>query len=219
MTEPVGNSPRGAIPSNSFRDREQSPKTAAEPREKIEKVVEGKVVFTKKPWYKRAARNMVAEDVQNIGDFLLIDVFVPAIKNLLFDIITQATGRALYQGGRHVTRGGFGQSQGQGGIRERYSEYSGGQQRREISSTARARHEFDDVTLDDREEAVKVVSDLVTLCEKYGRATVYELFELLGTTGSHADQNWGWTDLREADVVQNRGGWRLALPPPVELKR
>ena len=92
MTEPVGNARRGDAPlpgSNSHAARAAAEKAAGplkapEEREPIESIVHGKVVQKKPNVFKRAARGMVADDVTNVGDFVLTDVLMPAVRNLIY---------------------------------------------------------------------------------------------------------------------------------------
>ncbi len=94
MSDLVGNSPRGDIPGNSHKSRES--KVEVEPREPAKKVVTGKVVINKPPWWKRMVHSMLAEDVSNVGDFVVTDVFAPAVRNLIYDIISKGSYRVLY---------------------------------------------------------------------------------------------------------------------------
>jgi hypothetical protein len=218
MSEPVGNSPRstGDIPGNSFKEREAK-KDAVEPREKAEKIIEGKVVTRKQPWYKRFGRSMIADDAQSIGDFIMDDVIVPAVKNLIADIVGQGANRVLFGTSRARRRDGYAERPG---LRTRYDQMSGSgpEPRRMLSRESRARHDFDDVVLDSRTEAIEVVDALVARVERYGGASVADLYDLVGVTGSYADQRWGWTDLRDADIRQTRGGFLLDLPRPEPLR-
>lgn len=230
MSEPVGNGPREpresrpAIPGNSHKDRQAMPE-AAEPREKLARVVQGKAVVARLPWYKRAARNMIADDATTIGDYILIDVLVPAVKNLIFDIITQGTGRALYPGGRAVSGGGIrggglGMRGSQSSIKTKYDQMGTGQDPRAIMSReARATHDFKQITIPTREEAVLVMESLMGRVERYGTTTVADLYELCGVTGDFADQRWGWRSLQGAGIQQHRGGWLLDLPDAEPLSR
>lgn len=221
MSEPVGNSPRGpSIPGNSHKEREVAlPKKEEEPREPVQKIVEGKVTTRKQPWWKRAARNMVAEDAQSVGDWILTDVIVPAAKNLILEIVIGSTERTLLGGSRN-RRGVRGGLRGEiTGLRStRYDQMGPGEPRRMLSRETRARHDFDEVVLDSRSEAIAVVEDLIARVIRYGAASVADLYDLVGVTGSFADQRWGWTDLSTADVRQSRGGWLLDLPQPEPLR-
>jgi len=226
--EPVGNGPRqGVIPGNSHKERAVEV-ASAEPREKVEKIITGNAVVRKQPWYKRAKSNMLADDAGTIGEYILIDVLVPALKNLVFDIITQGTGRALYPGGRAVgVRGGGGNIVGGGlrgnvsSVRTKYENMGVGtaqDPRQQLSRQDRATHNFKEITLPNREEAIGVVERLMELITNYGTATVTDFYDLVGVTGSYADQRWGWDDLRDANVIQHRGGWLIDLPPAKPLR-
>lgn len=223
MSEPVGNSPRsgvpggggGMIPSNSHKEREaRAQQEPAESRDKVEKITSGKVTTRKPPWWKRFARNMVADDVTSIGDYLLIDVIVPAARNLIRDIVVGSTDRALYGSTRSRRESRF--STGGSSIRTRYDKMS--EEPRRMSREARARHDFDEVVLDSHSEAVAVIEELIARVDRYGATSVADLYDLVGVTGSYADRNHGWTDLRTADVRQSRGGFLLDLPRPEPLR-
>lgn len=218
MSEPVGNSPRAAgIPSNSHKEREAvGIKKEEETREPVQKIVEGKVVTHKPPWWKRAARGMIAEDAQNIGDYILVDVFIPALKNLARDIVVGGTDRALF-GRSQVRRPGVGLRRESERMSTRYDQMAG-EPRKMMSREARARHDFDEVTLEDRSEALEVVEMMIARIQRYGAASVADLYDMLGVTGSYADRGYGWTNLDDADVRQYRGNWLLDLPRPEPLR-
>jgi hypothetical protein len=214
MTEPVGNSPRTHIPSNAHKDREE--KSDQVVPEKAEKIITGKVITRKPPWYKRVARSMVADDAQSISDYIITDVFVPAIKNLIADIVGQGTNRVLFGSARN-RRSVL--DRGRPGLRTQYERYYDDREpRRMLSRESRARHDFNDVILPTRTEAIDVVEALIQRVERYGSASVSDLYDFVGVTGSFADQRWGWTDLRTADTRQVAGGWLLDLPLPDPLR-
>jgi hypothetical protein len=87
-----------------------------------------------------------------------------------------------------------------------------------MSREAQRRHDFDEVVLDINSEAIEVVEALIARVVRYGAASVADLYDLVGVTGSFADQKWGWTDLSTADVRPSRGGFLLDLPQPEPLR-
>lgn len=221
-SEPVGNSPRnlGDIPSNSHKERESRAPVvpaAEEPKEPVQKIVEGTVITRKQPWYKRFVNTMVADDIPSIREFIMLEIVIPSVRNFIGDTIKGSTDRILYGQSRVRTRGYAG-AETRGSLRTRYDKMSDGEPRRMLSRDARARHDFDDVVLDTRSEAIDVVEALIHRVERYGAASVSDLYDFVGVTGSFADQRWGWTDLRDADVRQVRGGFLLDLPRPEPLR-
>lgn len=89
---------------------------------------------------------------------------------------------------------------------------------RSISQRARARHEFDEIVLQSRQEAEEVIERLFDLIGQYDTATVSDLYDLVGIRGTHVDHKWGWTDMRGAGVVRVRDGYLLELPDVVPME-
>lgn len=226
MTEPVGNRPRkggeketpmSGLTGNSHKSRTPDGSDTTE-REPVEKMVEGRVISRKPPWYKRVGRNFIAEDAGHVGEYILMDVVVPATKNLILDMISQTTERVLFG----TTRGRVRRSPLGASLREQvnYGRYSEREVRRPIMSReARARHDFNEIVLEHRDEAFDALEFLVARIARYGSATVADLYDSVGVTSGHADRNWGWTDLNTADIRQVPGGFLLDLPGPEPINR
>lgn len=229
VDEPVGNERRkpqskpdrklAELTGNSHKERRETEKV--EDREPVQKIIEGKVVSRPVPWYKRFARSMVAEDANTVGEYVLVDVVLPATKNLILEIVAQSVERFLFG----TTRGRMRRSGPVGSVfRDRepvnYSRFAEREPRnlRSMSHRARATHDFNEIVLEHRPEANDVIDALVDLIGRYGVATVADLYDLVGTTGSYADQRWGWTDLLGADVRQVPGGFLLDLPAPEPIR-
>jgi len=223
--EPVGNQPRkkpvvdnpmSSITGNSHKERGASTDKPAA-REPVEKMVEGKVISRKQPLWKRVRQTMVAEDAHTVGDYILSDVVIPAAKNLIVDMVGQSIERILFGTSRgRISRSPLGLS-----LRDQvnYSRVSTERDpRRSLSREARARHDFNEIVLENRTEAVEVVEALITRIARYGAVTVADLYDFVGTTGSYTDQRWGWTDLATADVRQVPGGFLLDLPKPEPIR-
>lgn len=224
MSEPVGNAQRSASPlpgSNSHAARQAAQKASVptEEREKAEKVITGTVIQKKPNVFKRFARGMVADDVTNVGDFVFAEVVMPAVRNLMYDIISQGTHRVLFgtaRGRRNVVAG-YG-----GPVSNLKTAYNRVQSESAPSSPMsredQARHNFDELFLPSHADAMEVLENLVARVERYGSASVSDLYDYLGVTGGFTDQKYGWTDLRNADVRQTRRGFVFDLPRPQVLR-
>jgi hypothetical protein len=227
MSEPVGNGPRTGAPlpgSNSHSARAAAEKATAPPeeREKVEQVVHGKVVQRKPNVFKRVARGMVADDVTNVGDFVVAEVFLPALRNLMYDIVSQGTHRVLF-GTARSRRTGVGAGYGYAGpvtnLKTAYNRVSQeAEQSRSISREDQARHNFDELILQTHADAMEVLENLAARVDRYGSASVADLYDYLGVTGGFTDQKYGWTNLANADVRQTRRGFVLDLPRPIVLR-
>jgi len=220
MSEPVGNSPRAAgdnYPSNAHKDR--APKPAAAPeaeKEPVVKVVTGKVDARKTPWYKKLSRNIIVGDANTVGEFVVQDVLLPAVRNLIRDAVVGTVERGLYGSARR-SAGSSAILGGRPGLQTRYDKMSdpGG---RTMSRDALRRHDFAEVALDSLAEAEEVLNTMVYRIERYRVVSVADFYDLVGITGSWADRSWGWDDLRTADIRQSRRGWILDLPNPEPLR-
>lgn len=219
MSEPVGNGPRmpasAGIPGNSHKLRTE--KQEPDPRPKLEKVISGKVVTRKPNVFKRFARGFIADDAQTVGDFIMTDVVIPAVKNLLSDIINQGSNRVLYGHSRPRGRSGLGMGSNISSLRTRYDNVPEAR-RSNMSTGARARHDFREIVLESRQDALSILQALEAQIAEYGHATVADLYDLIEVTSSFTDRRWGWLDLSNADISQNRDGYRLDLPSPEALR-
>jgi hypothetical protein len=84
--------------------------------------------------------------------------------------------------------------------------------RRDVSPRARRNHDFAEIIIPDRGEAEEVIDRLVDLIDRFGVATVSDLYELVGITANYSDEKWGWFNLASARAIRTRDGYMLDLP-------
>lgn len=207
-------------PSNS-RIRKPAPKAPELEQKKVEKVVEGEVLRRKKPFGKRFSELFIGGNMKMVGEYVLMDVLLPATKDTVADAVSQGIERMLFGEARSTSRR-TGMRPGVGNSYVDYRRMSGGagprrEDPRSPSRRSRATHNFDEIILETRVEADEVIDRLFDLVAKYESATVADLYELVGVTGSYTDDKWGWTDIRGAGVTRIRNGYLLELPKPEPL--
>lgn len=216
------------FPSNRHKDKQdKEPLKAAKPEEKkqkVEKVIQSDVVRRKKPLGKRFTETFVGGDAKGVWAFVALDVLVPAAKDMFADAVSQGVERMIY--GEAQSRGRrTGRRPGGNEPYISYNRMSGSRRlgppddrsRDVMSRRARATHDFDEIILATRVEADEVLDRLYDLVGKYESATVADLYDLVGISGSYTDDKWGWVDLRGAGVVRVRNGYLLDLPKPEPL--
>lgn len=207
-------------PPNSKKSQEEARSRSEKPapeEKKVKKVISGEAVQRKKSLGRKIKETFTGDDMHSVGTFIVYDILVPSIKTMLSDVLNQGADRMLFGDSRsrrvQPQRGG---SRYTSDIRyDRMSHpagRAGESDRRDLSPRARANHDFNEVVLASRGEAEEVLDRLVDLIREYDVATVSDLYELVGITGSFADQKWGWSDLRGARVENVRGGFLLNLP-------
>ncbi len=197
-----------SAPSNSNKSKE---------RQKREKIVTGKVVQKKKPIGKQITDVFFGEDVDNIKEYVIFDVLIPAIKDTFYDVIT---------GGLSMTLFGTGAKKSPKITRDKGSSYvsynsifnSDKSKPRSISQSTRSMYNFDSIILESKGEAEEVLGNLVDLVDDYQIATVGDLYDFIGIDSEFTDHNYGWTNLSTASVKRVREGYVLNLPKPKLIK-
>jgi hypothetical protein len=151
-----------------------------------------------------------------------------ALAHMFYDVVIPATKEMLVDAGREgLEKLIMGQSRRQRSAPPSgptgyvsYNRMAMGQRQqpaRAISQRARVRHDFDEIVLETRQEAEDVIDRLFDLVGSYGSASVSDLYDLVGIPSNHADQKWGWEELRGSGVSRVRGGYMLDLPEPEPL--
>lgn len=190
-------------------------------RKKSKKVVTGPVARRKKK------QHPAEESLAITAGYVFTEVLLPAFRDMLYDGIVAGAGKIIYPGtDRPHTRSsrpqtGVGVAKGSYTSYNRYSDKkrSIGEPKEGVrpSKRARSQHDFDEFVLSTRKEAVDIIDSMFEDLLDYEVVTVSDLYDKLGVTPQYTDDNWGWTDIRGADVKRIRGGYVLSLPQPKAL--
>ena len=185
-----------------------------EQKKEIHQVTSKPAQIRKKSPGRKFLESFISEDVPSIKDYILYDVLLPAFKNTIVDAVTNSIQMIFWGGQRPATNtsrlgGKTYVSYGS------YSSVSGNTNRRPLDSSSRARHNFDDIIIDNRGEAEDILSQLVDLIIDYGRASVSDLYYMTGLQSTPTDQKWGWRDLSSAYVARVRDGYMIKLPKAI----
>lgn len=198
--------------SNKYKKEQEEAKAAIEER-RVTAVVQGKV--KKKSDIRKFADNFISDEAENIGSYIVMDLFVPAVKNLILDIIT---GSAEMLFGTDRRKRGSGRSVIDKVSYINYNDRYRDRDRRETSNVRRSACDFDDIIVNSRGEAEDVFTQLEAMIETYKVARVSDLYDLVGITGPHTANRYGWTNLRNAEAVRLRdGGYLLKLPRAIPI--
>lgn len=201
------------LEGNSFRDK----RTSSEPIPLIKQTVrKGKVRIKKKSAFKRFTETFFGEDAQQVMDYIVHDVLIPAAKSTLTDLVSGGIEMLLY-GDRQGSR----THRDKGRSVVSYSSFYKDRDRdrdRSPRSNRRRGKRIDDIIFDTRGEAEEILSDLVDHLEKYDEVSVADLYDAIGVTSSDfTNHNYGWTSLRGSTVDRVRGGYLLNLPETESL--
>lgn len=200
--------------SNSHRSRENKETTEKTRERKIEKVVTGKVK-TKKNDGRKLANIFISEDAANVKSYVFMDVLVPAIKKAISDIVTNGIDMILYG----ETRGSRSRSGSKVSYRKYYDDPRDDRYDRGSRSGSRSRFDYDDIIFDSRDEAITVREEMNNVIGDYGFVTVADMYDMVDLTAPYTASNYGWTSMRNTEVVHTRDGWILKLSKAMPIER
>ena len=197
---------------NSHRSKEEN--SSVGEKKDIKKVTTGKVI-TRKNNVRKFTDVFVSEDVKNVKDYVLMDVLVPAIKKAISDIVTNGIDMILY--------GETGRTKRSTGVSyvsyNKYSDRRDNYDRFAAGTRTRSGYSYDDIILESRNEAEEVLTRMDELIETYQVVSVADLYDLVGINCNYTDNNYGWTNLRNAEAVRTRdGSYMLKLPKALPIK-
>ena len=201
-------------PNNSDK-AQKNQKAQSKKGEKLKPIVKTKPIKQKRTVMMKFKESFFG-DTDNIGDYIIYDVLVPAFRGTLADLGVGVVEQIFGFGpSRRSYRGG-------GVVRDRgksyisYNSISNDNHRgngRDLDRSSRARHDFDNVIFASRGEAEDVLSHLVDMTIEYGEATVRHFYELSNIEADFTDDRYGWTNLRDAYVDRTRNGHVIVFPP------
>lgn len=192
---------------NSNKSKQQQPPVKKE----LKQIAKGKV--KKQSLSKKFADTFISDDAQTVKEHVIFDVVVPAVKDIISDIVTSSVDIILFgeSGGRS--------RKGRGRYTSSYQDFYNRSRKRNREEDRKTRNYRSPVTveLDSKEECNEVRDAMMDLIEQYEQATVGDLNEIVGVSGTSTDEDFGWTNLANARVKREHGEWVLELPRPKEL--
>lgn len=159
-------------------------------------------------------------DFRGAAGYVAADVLLPALRNLVVDMMTKGAERAVYGDSRPSRR-----PTGSFGYTSRIS-YNSPISRPSLrpaqlpdqNNVVRVvRSQPNEMIIHSRDEAEMVLERLVDIIDQYGVTSVADLYDLTGNPVSPIDQKWGWTNLNSAEVRQVKEGYLLSLPSVEEI--
>lgn len=188
--------------SNSHKAKEIVPI----PEKKAEPVVSGTATVQKKTGFGKFANSIFAEDLHNVGSFILNDVIKPYIQKIILDVVNNGMSMWLYG------KGASSQS-GVTATKVSYAEYFKkpvGESGQAVSSNA---FDYNNILYPTRGDAEAVLIGLQDMIDQYKRASVADLYDLSDIPAPDYTANkYGWYNLAGSQIYRNREGYTLKLP-------
>lgn len=190
--------------SNRFKEEQKN----AQPEKRAEKVITGKVITRKKSAFSKIADEFISDEAKNIKSYVFGEVIIPAAKKVISDIVTDVVDMVLYGG----SRGGRKRSTAD---RVSYRNYY--DEPRSNRTATEPKYSFDEVVVSTRGEAQDVLSRMDELMDTYGLVRVADLYDLVGKSCDWTANKYGWTNIRNADIIRVRDGYLIKMPRAVPI--
>lgn len=196
------------FPSNSHKSKEIK-RTEVVKREKI---IKGKVRKKQPSLGKKMKEEFISTDSRSVLSYLLEDVFIPAAKETIANLVSGGVDMILFGGSGDHSRSSY-----KGKSRVSYESYYDRKSDRYSSRNRRSTQYLDDIVFDNRSEAEDVLTALLEDIDEYGLTTVGNFYDLVGERTNPSDFKWGWETLRSARVDRVRDGYIIGLPRPIAV--
>lgn len=201
------------IPKSSL-DKQQKQEPVKE-RKKLEPVVQTAAKPKKKSTWDKIKEEMFVEDGQSIGDYLLFDVFIPAFKDTIKSLATNAVDMVLYGGS------GKGPNRNLPANRvsfRNYFDYNSNVYNSNVQRSPRSNttYTYSEVVYDSKGDALSVLQSMEDIISQYPAVTVADYLELSNCPAAFIDNDYGWVSLNNVSVGRTRNGkYFLDLPKPL----
>lgn len=181
-------------------------------KKEVNKVTKGKVKTAEKSTLQKFGEAFIEDDIADIKSYVISDVIIPAIKNLIFDSFMGSLEMMLFGSTGKTRRNG-----GKNGSTTyvSYNKFSDNRSRRADDSRSSDRIDYQSIVFEEKADAEEVLDTLRNLIEDYGQATIGDLYDAAGMTPDKnftKNEEYGWEDLSHATVKYSRDGYFISLP-------
>lgn len=202
------------LPSNSKNVTSATKKKSGEDegKPKLEKITKEEVIKRPKGIGGRVKSIFLGSELKTAGSYVMYDVLVPALRNLVVDTLTKGIERTVYGEGT-PPRGHRPQTLSRYNYQSISRSYPTAMRDSRPPLGDRGRPDNDDIVLVSKEDAESVLERLQDVCDAYGGVTVADRNQLLGIRSDYTDERYGWRSMRNARIRPHRDGYMLDFPP------
>lgn len=204
-----------AFKTNSNKSKENA--TIDEHVSRVKKVSGGAAKVREKSLGSKFRDTFLGEEIKDAKGYIIFDVIVPAIKEMIVDTVENAVEMIFGVGGRTRTRASARSSKGDSVSYQAYYK-SSKDNSRVTRAEDRSGYGYKEVIMNTRGEAEEVIDILLDALSEYKQVTVADLYDAANApVGAWTDNKYGWTDLRGVYPKRVREGYLIVLPRPVPL--
>lgn len=183
------------------------------PEKRADKVVKGAVKLKPKTGVSKLADVFFKEDIKTVATYVLTDIALPKVKELIFEAGKGALFKALW--------GGDARKDSSSRLPidlVSYKPYSSMSSNHTPSTDSRSRTpKYDEICLATRGDAERVLTELKGIQKTYGLVRLADLYEAVGMTPEHTYHKFGWMNIDSARVESSPDGYFLKLPKAMPI--
>lgn len=206
------------FPGNPNKDKDKP--INPEKKKEIEPIeLSGGVIKRRKSLGARFKQTFMGGDFRTAAMYVGAAVLIPALKNLIYDMINEGSRRVIYDDpSARGRRGHAGYSThtnyNNPMSRERLPDprYPSNDPRSRPSQGERYRVET--LLFTNKDDADNVLERMMDVIDQYKVIGVDDLYQMLGWQSTYVDSKWGWTNLVNSNIRQTREGFIVELPDP-----
>jgi len=187
--------------SNSNKSKKDA-KKKNKPKPKPKK---GAVSVRKKSDFRKFIEWLLPDDLSEIPRTILDNYVGPLVRNSILDTVTYLVG------GDPKVRSGYSKTS-----YSNYYERKGNNTERHHSD--RGIFSYDDIRFEFRSDAKDVLDDMYETLSEFKIVSVADYYEFSKISNNdYTAHKYGWTDLRNAEIVRQGGQYRIKLPKPMPI--
>lgn len=194
--------------SHRFKEEQKNPQSTSEEK-KFDKVVTGAVKTRKKSGILRFVDVFISEDIHNVKDYLINEVGMPMLKKGLMGALDMM-----------LNGGSIGYADRRSSSRVTYNRYYDDprdNRRSNDRDQPRPRFDRDVIIFETRRDAEAILRDMLDALEEYKIVSVADMYDMADLPQPHTGNRYGWTNLRNAEVIRDREGWIINLPKAMPI--
>lgn len=199
-------------PNSKVYKAEQAAKSEGKP--KVEPVIKKSArVPQKESFGKKFAKSFLAEEVNDVKEYIVMDCIIPGVKNAVLNMLSMTFFGETYdyrdrRGGRYDRRD-YSSYYGR-------SSYSGRRDRDDRKDRRDERREekidYRNIVLYERGDAERVVGSMRSRIRETGGVSIAELLALIDEPSNYTDTDYGWLDEREIGIRRVSRGYLIDVP-------
>lgn len=168
------------------------------------------LVSSKKSFGQKFKETFLSEDIDSVKDWLLLDVIIPGMKDIMADTVQMFLFGESYGGRRRNSyRDDYYDYRGSSYYRSKSRRRGRERNRRREDYYSESKADYRNIVLRSKEAAEQIVEELRGRIRSEGSVSIAELFDLVNVAGDYTDNGWGWKHEDEIGIRRVRNGYLI----------